>query len=126
MSFRSWFASEAAAPEPPYRDDTCSCGCGEFTAGGHSVHVQSNGVRARIVPSGAVLSCLACGKRWYETATGLREPHRDAMPATWAARDLQREASEKLSERAAGTPPTPRRDAPRPHLADVHRQPLRG
>lgn len=116
-----------ALPAPrqaEFRDDACTCGSEFFTAGGQSVSISSNGVASRVAPVGAVLTCLACGLRWYSTPKGLREPHRDAMPSAWAARDLQREATEKLTDRAVAEPPKPR--VPRPHMADIHHQPSRG
>lgn len=93
---------EAVAVEPPFRDDACTCGCAFFTPGGPVVVCRSNGVKAETPASGAVLSCLGCGQRWYQTPNGLRTPHESALPPAWAMRDMQERATaarERVRER---------------------------
>jgi hypothetical protein len=113
------------APVPRPRDTCPECDSTHFTAGGQAVSAWHDGIGCGVLPAGAVLCCLKCGARWYVTESGLKKPHRDAMPPAWAMRDLQREGAEHTHERAAGEPPKPRTER-RPHLADIHRQPPRG
>lgn len=100
----NWFRSKSPTPEqaaaqalagelPPPVRLACSCGSRAFTAGGPAVAPYCDGRLAWVEPSGAVLSCLACGKRWYTTPEGLREPHEAAMPPAWAMQDLQAAAA---------------------------------
>ena len=85
-------------PEPPEIVMLCpGCGCSQFTGGGQSLTPLTNGVRVRIEVSGAVLSCLGCGARWYTTPQGLKVPHEAALPPAWAMHDLQKRASTALS-----------------------------
>ena len=109
---------------PPFATLACTCGSRAFTAGGPSVSAEANGVTARTTPQGAVLSCLQCGKRWYTTPEGLREPHRDALPPTWAAMDMQREAVEQRAQRVADS--NDGANAPKRPIATEFRRPPRG
>jgi hypothetical protein len=95
----------ASPVEPPYREDCCTCGSTYFVPGGPVVTCRSNGTTAKADTNGAVLTCLGCGERWYQTPNGLRSPHEAAMPAPWAMRDLQARANSK---------PTRERDPERP------------
>lgn len=89
------------SPQRPRLDGTCTCGSAEFAPGGPVVHAWQDGETCGVEPSGSVLSCLACGTRWYTTPRGLRNPHRDAMPPAWAMADMQREQVERReAERA--------------------------
>lgn len=75
-----------AAPALP-----CTCGSITFTAGGQAVVAHSDG---RVSPGGAVLSCIACGRRWALAEGKLVEPHAKAMPPAWTAQDLHEAVQE--------------------------------
>lgn len=63
----------------------CTCGSVHFTAGGQ---VASPRVDGRCEPSGAILSCVRCGRRWAHCGGELVEPSMKSMPPAWAAQDL--------------------------------------
>jgi hypothetical protein len=130
----NWFRSKSPSPEsvaqqalaaelPPPMHPACTCGSRSFTAGGPAVRPLCDGRLAWVEPSGAVLSCLACGKRWYTTPEGLREPHPDAMPPAWAMQDLQREAAARQS--AMREDRDPAKHAPKRPLDREFRRPPR-
>lgn len=105
-----------APPAPPMRDDACpSCGCERFTPGGPVVVCRSNGVTALTEQSGAVLSCLGCGERWYQTPKGLKRPHESALPPAWAMADMQARAREVAKQRTVDRPERPAKRMAGPH-----------
>jgi hypothetical protein len=114
MGLREFFAGEgrAVTQERPVMRPACTCGSRSFSAGGQAVSPLCDAVRAWVEPSGAVLSCLSCGRRWYTTPDGLREPHRDAMPPAWAAMDMQREAVERRAAQVEGAREAARLNGP--------------
>lgn len=97
MSLRSWWerniVGEAPSeefrlevvPRPPASKIPCTCGSVHFTAGGAVVSPTADG---RCATTGAVLSCVKCGRRWAHCGGELVEPHGKAMPPAWAASDL--------------------------------------
>jgi len=109
-------APEFTEPEKPYRDDACpSCGHEYFTPGGPVVTCRSNGEKAVADTSGAVLSCLGCGERWYQTRKGLKKPADGALPPAWAQSDLY--ARVKADQVRRGTE---REERPAKRLAGPH------
>lgn len=71
--------------------------------------MRSNGAECRVDQSGAVLSCLQCGARWYTTPQGLRAPHELALPPAWAMADMQAKARAEQHNRAQERSTTPRK-----------------
>ena len=101
MSLRSWwernvvgedpteaFQLEVVPPAPapaPKPKLPCTCGSVHFTAGGAVVSPTADG---RCATTGAILSCVRCGRRWAHCGAELVEPHGKSMPPAWAASDL--------------------------------------
>lgn len=113
------------SPEPaaPLSHPACTCGSVSFTAGGAVVSPWHDGSRSGLETTGGVLSCLACGARWYSTAHGLRTPHRDALPPAWAMQDLQREAAEKRVQQIEDAREKAAKSGPRPVASRLSRPP---
>lgn len=100
--------------EPPAITTPCTCGATQFVGGGTALTPMTDGRRAWVEPSGAVLACLACGRTWYTTPQGLKEPHAAALPTQWASRDLQKQLAEAQARAAAATKEPRERDPDRP------------